>query len=76
MVEKGAARGRQLNAAHAAAHQRDADLIFEVAHLSAERRLRGMEAPPGRDGQASLFGDRDEIAKMPELHQPSHLFMA
>ena len=68
MVEKDAACGCQFDAAHAARHQRDADLIFEVAHLAAERRLRGMQPLLGRDRQASLFGDRDEIAKMPELH--------
>src|SRR5258707_11822665 len=67
MVEKSAARGCQFDTARAAVHQRDPDLIFEVAHLTAERRLGGMQSLLGRDRQASLFGDRDEIAKMPEL---------
>ncbi len=69
MVEEGAACGRQFDPAHAAQHQRDPDLIFEVAHLTAERRLRGMQPLLSRDRQAALFGDRDEIAKMPELHR-------
>src|SRR5882757_8619456 len=68
MVEKSATRRCQFDTARAAVHQRDPDLIFEVAHLTAERRLRGMQSLLGRDCQASLFGDCDEIAKMPELH--------
>src|ERR1700722_10768473 len=68
MVEKSATRSCQFDTARAAAHQRDPDVIFELTHLTAERRLRGMQSLLGRDRQASLFGDRDEIAKMPELH--------
>jgi hypothetical protein len=73
MVEKDPARGCQFDAAHAAAHQGHANLIFEVAHLTTEGRLRGMQPLLGRDRQASLFCDRDEIAKMLELHSAFHI---
>ena len=65
VVEKGLAGGGQLDAAHAAAHQLNADLVFEIADLPAEGRLRGVQPFLGRERQAALFGDRDEIAKVP-----------
>ena len=71
VLKKGAARGSQFDAAHAARHQSHADLLFEVAHLTAERRLRGVQPLLGRDRQAPLVGDGDKIAKMPELHPVS-----
>ncbi len=69
VIEKGVARGCEFHAAHAAPHQQDADLIFEVAHLAAERRLRRVQPLLGRDRQAPFVGDSDEIAKMSELHR-------
>src|SRR3981081_2898801 len=39
MVEKGLACGGQFDAVHAAAHELDADLIFEIADLAAKRGL-------------------------------------
>src|SRR5258708_14800930 len=68
MVEKGAAGGGQFDAVHASIHQRNADLVFEIADLAAERRLRRVQLFLGRDRQASRLRDRDEIAKVPELH--------
>ena len=65
VVEKGLAGGGQFDAVHAAAHQLDADLVFEIADLAAEGRLRGVQPFLGRQRQAALFGDRDEIAKVP-----------
>ena len=50
---------------HAAAHQLDANLVFEIADLAAEGRLRRVQPFLGRKRQASLLGDRDEIAKVP-----------
>ena len=43
----------------------DANLIFEIADLAAQRRLRRVQLFLRRDRQASGFRDRDEIAKMP-----------
>jgi hypothetical protein len=47
---------------HAAYHQPNADLAFEIADLPAQRRLRG-----SRFSAASVrlpFGDRDKITKV------------
>ena len=55
----------QVDAAHAAAHQLDADLVFEIADLAAKGRLCRMQPSLSRERQAALLGDRDEIAKVP-----------
>jgi len=65
VVEKGLAGGGQLDAAHAAADQLDANLVFEIADLAAEGRLRRVQPLLGRERQAALFGGRDEKAKVP-----------
>src|SRR6202166_412640 len=65
VVEKGLAGGGQLDAAHAAADQLDANLVFEIADLAAEGRLRRVQSFLGRERQAALFGGRDEKAKVP-----------
>src|SRR6202166_4499938 len=65
VVEKGHAGGGQLDAAHAAADQLDANLVFEIADLAAEGRLRRVQPLLGRERQAALFGGRDEKAKVP-----------
>src|ERR1700676_2761543 len=65
VVEKGLAGGGQLDAAHAAAHQLDANLVFEIADLAAEGRLGGVQPFLSRQRQAALLGHRDEIAKVP-----------
>src|SRR5258705_2894518 len=76
MVEKGAAGGGQFDTVHAAAHKLNADLVFEIADLAAQRRLRRVQPFLGRDCQASRLRDRDEIAKVPQLHSPSHISQA
>jgi hypothetical protein len=43
MVEKGTAGGGQFDAVHAAAHQLDANLVFEIADLAAEGGLRRVQ---------------------------------
>jgi hypothetical protein len=43
----------------------DADLIFEIPDLATEGRLRRVQAFLGRERQAALLGDCDEIAKVP-----------
>ncbi len=65
MVEKGATGGGQFDAVHAATHQLNADLIFEIPDLATERRLRRVQPFLSCDGEASFLGDRDEIAKVP-----------
>jgi hypothetical protein len=65
MVQKGPTRGRQFDAMHAAHHQLNADLVFEIADLPAQRRLRGVQPFSSRKCQAALFGDRDKITKVP-----------
>src|SRR6202023_4122346 len=76
MVEEGLACGGQFDAAHAAAHQLDANLIFEIADLAAEGRLRRVQPFLSRERQAALLGDRDEIAKVPYLHGAFHISKA
>src|SRR5258706_10530854 len=58
MVEKGLASGGQFDAVHAAAHQLDANLSFEIADLAAEGRLRRVQPFLSRERQAALLGDR------------------
>ena len=65
MVEEGAPGGGQFDTVHASIHQRNADLVFEIADLAAERRLRRVQPFLSRERQAALLGDRDEIAKVP-----------
>jgi len=55
----------QFDAVHTAAHQLNADLVFEIADLPAQRRLRGVQPFLGRERKAAFLGNRDEIAKMP-----------
>ena len=68
VIEKGAAGGRQFDAAHAAGEKRGADFLLEVPHLAAEGGLRRMQAAFRCELHAAGLGDCDEIAKMPELH--------
>src|SRR3954454_19707805 len=76
MVEKGLASGGQFDAVHASAHQLDANLVFEIADLAAEGRLRRVQPFLSRERQAALLGDRDEIAKVPELDSAFHISKA
>ena len=45
MVEEDAASGSQFDAARAADHKLSADLVFEIADLAAEGRLRRVQSP-------------------------------
>ena len=72
MFQKRSSRRGQLDAANAADHERDADFVFQVPDLPAERGLRGVQPPFGRDRQAALLGDRDEVAKVAKLHPVFH----
>jgi hypothetical protein len=56
MVEKGPTGGGQFDAVHAAAHQLEANLVFEIADLAAQGRLRRVQPFPSRERQAALLG--------------------
>ena len=71
MVEEGATGGGQFDPVHIAADKLNADFIFKIADLATKGRLRRMQPSLGRERQAALFRDRDEIAKVPKLHMPS-----
>ena len=68
MVEKGFSGRRQLNAVGAAMYQRNADLLFEIPDLPAERWLGSVQLLLGGNGQTAGIGHGDEVAEMPELH--------
>jgi hypothetical protein len=79
VVEKGTASSSQLHATRATTQQLDPNLILQIADLPAQRRLRSMQAPFGRQRQAARLGDRDEVSKMTQLHSSSlltHAFKA
>jgi len=65
MIEEGATGGGQFDAVHAAAHQLNANLVFEISDLATEGRLRRVQPFLSRDRQAAFLGDRYEIAKVP-----------
>ena len=50
-------------------HQCAAKLGLQIVHLPAERWLGGMQPLLGRHGQAAFLRDRDEIAKMTNIHR-------
>jgi len=56
---------RQLNTVRATMHQLNADFLFEVADLPAERWLGGVQLLLGGNGQTAGIGHGDEIAEMP-----------
>src|SRR5262249_5234842 len=68
MIEEDPAGGGQLDTPRAADHELSTDLVLKIPHLTAERRLCGVQTPLGRDCQAPLLGDGDEISKMSQLH--------
>jgi hypothetical protein len=73
MVEKGPTDRGQFDAVHAAYHQLNADLEFEIANLPAQRRLGSVQSFFGGERQAALFGNRDEITKVSQLHLGFHV---
>jgi hypothetical protein len=68
VIEKCPARGRQLDPAGAAYQKLDADFQLQGADLPAQRRLRRMQPPLGRERKASFLGDGDKVPQMPQLH--------
>jgi hypothetical protein len=72
MVEEGAPRRGQFDAMDTARQQGNADFVFEIADLAAERRLRRVQSLLGGDGETAFLRDRDEVSKVPQLHIPLH----
>ena len=68
MFQKSLAGRGQLNAVSAAGDQLNADFLFEIADLPAERWLGSVELLLGGNGQTACISHGDEVAEMPELH--------
>ena len=69
VIQKGAAGGGEFDAPHTTLQELRADFAFEIAHLSAQRGLCRVQPLLGRELQAALLRDGDEVTKMPELHR-------
>jgi hypothetical protein len=76
VVEKRLARRRQLDPARTAIEQLGAYLLFQIADLAAQRRLRGVQPAFGCHRQATRLGYGDEIPQMAKFHRPSVLIHA
>jgi hypothetical protein len=68
MVQKSFAGRRQLDTVSAAIQQLNADFLFEIPDLPAERWLGSVELLLGGNGQTACISHGDEVAEMPELH--------
>ena len=68
VIEKNVAGGSEFDAANSAREKARPDFIFEIANLATERRLGGVQAFTRRERQAFCLGDRNEVAKMSQLH--------
>ena len=68
MVEESLARCSQFDAARTAAEQFRADLVFQIANLSAKRWLRRVQTLFGRNREAARLRDRNEIPQMSKFH--------
>lgn len=65
MVEKDFSGLCQFNTTAAPSQQRNTDRVFQVPDLPAERGLRRVQPALGRNGQATLFRDSDEVPQVP-----------
>jgi hypothetical protein len=72
-LEQQHAGGGQVDAARVALEQLDAELGFQPADLRGQRGLGDPNALSGAR-EAVLFGDRDEVAQMAQLHDQSRRF--
>ena len=68
VIQKCLTGGGKLNPSRAAPQKLRANLALQIADLPAERGLRGVQPSLGSKIEATLFGDRNEITKVPELH--------
>ena len=62
MIEEYPSSRSELDASRFSLQQLHAELLLEIAHLSAQRRLRGVQPPLGGVPEAAFLGDRNEIA--------------
>src|ERR1700753_2101922 len=68
MIEKYASGGGQGDATRRAGEQFRAYLLFHVAHLSAQRRLRGVKPLVSCQLEAARFGNGHKVAKVAQFH--------
>ena len=68
VVEKGLARGGQLDAVNAARQQLGPDPVLQIANLPAQRGLRGVEPVLGGGREAAFLDHGHEITQVPQLH--------
>ena len=68
MVQKSFSGRRQLNTVGPTMHQLNADFLFEIADLPAERWLGSVQFLLGGNGQTAGISHSDEVAEMPEFH--------
>src|SRR5437660_9928456 len=71
VIEKHLARSGQFDTARAASHELGSDLGLQLAHLTAQRRLRRVQPALGCDRDALILGHGDEKPEMPQLHDLS-----
>jgi hypothetical protein len=64
VIEKGLARRGQFDAADATGQKFDPHLVFKIPYLTAERRLRRIQASLSRLGETARLRYRNEISKM------------
>lgn len=62
VIEECSTSRRQLDASNGANEKLSADLSFQIPQLPTERRLRRVQPVCGRERDAALLGDRNEIA--------------
>jgi hypothetical protein len=65
--EKSPAGFRKLNPSRIPRKQLESELIFQIADLLAQCRLRDMK-PVSRPSEARFLGDRNKIAEVTQLH--------
>jgi hypothetical protein len=68
-VEKRNARTSQFDVALGARKKLHAELVFELANLTAQRRLRNVKLSGGA-GKTEAFRHRNEIANVTQFHRP------
>jgi hypothetical protein len=69
VLEKNAAARKERHASRRSLEEGSAELVFERADRSTERRLAHVEAHRGAT-DVTFFGDGDEIADLLEAHAP------
>lgn len=68
MIEERATRRSQLHSARPANEQLGANLELQVTKLTAQRRLRRVEAFFSGHGEAAFLGNGNEVSKVSKFH--------